>query len=231
MTPNSLLEACVYTGGTYLVFKASCWVHVKAKHSLWLHPVLLAMAVLIGMLTVYDIGFEQYQANTQLLNMLLGPATVALAIPLYDNLKHIVRLWRSILLATLSGAMVAALSALFLAKLFGADALLQKSLLVKSVTTPIAVGISESIGADPSLTIGLVLITGTIGCSLAPLIYKLLGIKDERVRGYGLGVIAHGFGTAQGVKESVTAGAFAGLAMTLTGITSALLLPLISPWL
>lgn len=160
---------------------------------------------------------------------LLGPATVALAIPLYAQFDRLRRLALPIGLSLLAGSLAAAFSAVLIGKLFGASTLTLISLAPKSATTPIAMGIAERLGGLPSLTAVLVILTGILGAICAGPLFRLLGIADPAVRGFALGITSHGIGTARAFQDSEQAGAFAALAMGLNGLATALLLPLLLP--
>ncbi|MCG5501823.1 LrgB family protein [Ectothiorhodospira lacustris] len=216
---------------TLVVFQLSLWLNRRLGGSMVLHPVLLSMALLIGILLLTGTDYDTYFAGAQFIHFMLGPATVALAIPLYENRHQIRQLLIPLLVAGVVGAFVAAGSAVMVAAALGADRVTLLSLAPKSVTSPIAMGIAEKLGGLPSLTAALVLLTGAIGCMLSPLLIRLLRIQDDRVKGFALGLSAHGFGTAQAFGISATAGAFAGLGLSLAGILTAFLLPGVAPWL
>ncbi|MCC5856684.1 MAG: LrgB family protein [Ectothiorhodospiraceae bacterium] len=216
---------------TLLVFRLSLWLNRLLGGSPVLHPVLLSMALLIGILLLTGTDYETYFDGAQFIHFLLGPATVALAIPLYENRHQIRALLLPLLAAGMGGAATAAISAVLIAGALGAGAPTLLSLAPKSVTSPIAMGVTEKLGGLPSLTAALVLLTGAIGCILAPVIIRLLRIRDDRVKGFAMGLSAHGFGTAQAFGISATAGAFAGLGLTLAGIMTAFLLPAVVGWL
>jgi putative effector of murein hydrolase len=135
-----------------------------------------------------------------------------------------------LILSLLVGTLVASLSALLIAHTLGASTATLASLAPKSVTTPIAMGISEKLGGLPSLTAVLVLLTGMVGAIFGPALFKRLSVRDDAIKGVALGVAAHGIGTARAFQLSDAAGAFAGLAMGLTALLSALLLPFLAPW-
>lgn len=196
-----------------------------------LNPVLLSMILIISLLLLTGTDYDTYFTGAQFIHFLLGPATVALAVPLYDHLPRIRALLLPIMVACVVGAVTAVVSALGIGLLLGGSTDLLLALAPKSVTSPIAIGIAEKIGGYPSLTAGLVLITGVIGCILAPPLFRLLRVEDDAVKGFALGLAAHGFGTAQAIQISMLAGAFAGLAMSLTGVVSSLLIPTIVGWL
>jgi putative effector of murein hydrolase len=160
-------------------------------------------------------------------HFLLGPATVALAVPLYLNRAEVRRALVPMLLALLAGSATAILCAVVMAKALGASAETVVSLAPKSATTPIAMAISEQLGGLPSLTAAMVIATGIFGALVATPILDLLRIKDLRGRGFAAGVAAHGLGTARAFQVHELAGTFAGIALGLNGIATALLAPLL----
>lgn len=216
-----LLSICLTMG----VYFAAEQIYIRCKRSPLAHPVLISIFSLMGLMTLLGIDYESYQKDTALIHFLLGPATVALAIPLYEQMGLIKKMAMPLLISCSVGALVASFSATLLGALFTGDQLLSLSLVAKSVTTPIAMGISESIGGSGSLTAGMVLITGAVGCLLVPYTLRIFRVRDDAIHGFILGLTAHGFGTAQAFEKSVTCGAFAGLAMSLTGVFSAFVLP------
>ena len=191
------------------------------------NPVATAIVLLVVFLVVARIPYPTYFASARLLHFLLGPATVALAIPLARELPRLRRLLWPVGAGLLAGNLAAACSAIFLAKILGASRQVTLSLAPKSVTTPIAMGISEKISGLPSLTAVLVISTGVIGAVMGPWFLDRLGIVDPTVRGTAMGVSAHGLGTAAIYQESSEAGAFSGLAMGLSGLITALTLPVL----
>lgn len=189
------------------------------------NPVAASIVLLVGLLEVTRLPYPTYFASARLLHFLLGPATVALAIPLARELPRLRQLLWPVGAGLLAGNLAAACSAIFLAKILGASTQVTLSLAPKSVTTPIAMGISEKIGGLPSLTAVLVITTGVIGAVLGPWFLDRLNIDDPTLRGTAMGVGAHGLGTAAIYQESSEAGAFSGLAMGLSGLITALTLP------
>lgn len=218
-----MLLALSATMGIYL---AAEQLYIRLRRSPLVHPVLVSIFVLMGVLTWLDWDYPTYQQDTAFIHFLLGPATVALAIPLYEQMSLIKKMAFALLVSCLVGAMVAAFSAALLSAFWTHETLLSLSFIAKSITTPIAIELSQGAGGSPSLTAGLVLLTGAIGCLLVPLTLKIMRVNDDAIHGFVLGLTAHGFGTAQAFEKSVTCGAFAGLAMSLTGVISAFILPL-----
>ncbi len=218
----------LWLAATFIVFQGAIWLNARLGSNPVLHPVLLAMAGLMLILLATGTDYDTYFEGAQFIHFMLGPATVALAIPLYDHRREIRALMMPLLVSGVVGASTAAISAVGVAWLLGADRLTLLSLAPKSVTSPIAMGVTEKLGGLPSLTAALVLITGSLGCILAPPLIRLLGIRDDKVKGFAMGLAAHGFGTAQAFGISATAGAFAGLGLSMAGVITALILPLLA---
>ena len=214
---------------TLVVFLFASWVNARAGKTPFLHPVLVSLSIIIVVLKVAEIEYVTYMEGGRYIHLLLGPAVVALAVPLYDNLATVKRLLLPLLVGCVSGAVIASASAIAIGAWFGLSDQILLTLAPKSVTSPIAIAIAEKVGGYPSLAAGLVLITGAMGCLIAPLVYKVLRIKDESVKGFVLGVGAHAMGTAYAFEYGMVAGAFGGLAMGMTGAFTAFMLPLLIP--
>jgi predicted murein hydrolase (TIGR00659 family) len=206
-------------------------VYRRFGRSPLLNPVLLAVIVLVLLLKLTGTPYANYFEGAQFVHFLLGPATVALAIPLFRQVQAVRRSLPALLLSILVGSATASLSAVLLAQLAGGDRQTLLALAPKSVTTPVAMGITERLGGLPSLTAVLVILTGILGAMLGPILLDLLRIRDERARGLALGTASHGIGTARALQISEVAGAFAGLAMGVNALVTALLLPLLWRWL
>jgi putative effector of murein hydrolase len=214
MTPR-LTEIWVYLSAspllwltaTLVAYQLAYWLfHRSGGHPL-ANPVAVAVLIIIATLT-------------------LGPATVALAVPLHAQRERLRRMLLPLAVALIAGSAAAAASAMAIAWSLGGSKPTLLSLAPKSVTAPIAMGIAERIGGLPSLTAVLVVSTGIVGAVLGPPLLRALKVRDDAVAGFAIGVAAHGIGTARALQISVTAGAFAGLAMGLNGLLTALLLPL-----
>jgi predicted murein hydrolase (TIGR00659 family) len=216
---------------TLVAYSAAYKLYELAGMRPLLHPVAVAVAMLIAFLQLSDIDYVDYFEGAQFVHFLLGPATVALAVPLYQQLPKLRRLWLPVIVATLVGVSVGALSAVALARLLGATLDTQLTLAPKSVTAPVAMGISEQIGGLPSLTAVLVVLTGILGAVIGGRLFALLGVRDDSVKGVAMGITAHGIGTARAFQLSTEMGAFSGLAMALSALASALLLPGLLNWL
>jgi len=189
------------------------------------NPVITSVAIVIGILSITDISYQDYFDGGQFIHFLLGPATVALAIPLYRQFSKLKKLWLPICISIFSGVIIGALSSVSIAWLLGASLKTQLSLAPKSVTAPVAMGISETIGGLPSLTAVLVVTTGIVGAVFGTKLLDWLGIKDDSIRGVAMGVTAHGIGTARAFQVSPEMGAFSGLAMAISAFATAVILP------
>lgn len=200
-------------------------VYEKTRWTL-LQPVLVAMLLIIGLLQVLALDVRSYLRHVDIFSLLLGPVIVALAVPLYLNLRHIRALWRPILLTLLLAGLLATLLGSALARLFGASEVLQLTLLSKSVTSPIAILVSAQIGGIPALAALCALLTGVLGGMLGPELLRRCGVHHPAAQGIALGLTAHAVGTARALQESETCGGFAALAMSLMGVSTAVLLPL-----
>ena len=216
---------------TLLAYQAGFWLYRKGNLNPLLNPVVLAVGVLVGMLLITGTDYRTYFDGAQFVHFLLGPATVALAVPLYNQFRQVRRSMGPLLASIVVGSLTASLSAVGVAWALGAAETTLISLAPKSVTTPIAMGISERLGGLPSLTAVLVILTGVIGAMLGPPLLTAMRIRDWRARGLAIGVASHGIGTARAMQVNEVAGAFAGLAMGLNALATAILLPLLWRWL
>lgn len=216
---------------TLLAYQGAFWIYRRSGNHPLANPVLIAVSVLVCFLLLTGTSYETYFAGAQFVHFLLGPATVALAIPLYTQLKRVKAMWLPVLVGLLVGSLSAALSAVAIGRLFGASLPSQLSLAPKSVTTPIAMGIAERIGGIPSLTAVLVIVTGIIGAVAARYVFDAVRLRDPAIRGFAIGIASHGIGTARAFQVNEQSGAFAALAMGLNGALTALLVPLIARWI
>ena len=191
-----------------------------------LNPVLLAVLALVALLSLTGTPYQRYFEGAQFVHFLLGPATVALAIPLWRQLDRLRGAWLAILVSLLVGSAAAAASAALIARALGGAPEVVASLAPKSVTAPVAMAISEKIGGLPSLTAVLVIATGVLGAMFGPPLLERLGVADRAAQGLAIGLASHGIGTARALQLNETAGAFAGLAMGLNALATSMLLPL-----
>jgi predicted murein hydrolase (TIGR00659 family) len=192
-----------------------------------LNPVLLASLAVIAALRLTHTPYSAYASSARLLLWLLGPATVALAVPLAHELPRLRQRAWPILASVCVGAFTAATSGFCLSRLTGANLALSRALALKSATTPIAMGVAEKVGAAPELTAVLVVCTGVLGATLGPLVLGAVGARAADARGIATGTAAHGIGTSSLYRSSPEASAYSGLGMALCGLVTALA----SPWL
>lgn len=216
---------------TLVAYQAAHWVWRRAGMTPLLNPVLLSILLIGGFLALTGAEYRQYFDGAQFIHFLLGPATVALAIPLYRQIRLLMQSAGAVLAGLVCGALTAALSAMGVAWALGASDQTIRSLAPKSVTVPIAMGISENIGGLPSLTAILVILTGILGSVVGAWLLDRFKITDERARGLAFGTASHGIGTARALQLGEVTGAFSGLAMGLTGLITAILVPILVRWL
>lgn len=214
---------------TLVVYGLAYRIYLYANSNPLLNPVAISVATLIIFLVIADIPYQDYFDGAQFVHFLLGPATVALAIPLYQQIDRLKALWLPILLTVICGVSLAALSAILIGRLFGGSEVTLLSLSPKSVTAPVAMGIAEKIGGLPSLTAALVVSTGILGAVIGTKLFDWMGVKDDTVRGIAMGVTAHGIGTARAFQVSAEMGAFSGLAMALSAFVTSVILPWLIP--
>ena len=212
---------------TLIAYQLGLWLHDRARESPLVNPVLVAICTVAALLYATNTDYSTYFDGAQFVHFLLGPATVALAVPLYRQFDRVRRSAGALLTALVVGSLTATASAIAIGWTLGASMSTLISLAPKSVTTPIAMGIAEELGGLPSLTAVLVILTGIIGAVLGTTVLRSVGVRDERATGFAMGLASHGIGTARALQISEVAGAFSGLAMGLNGLATAILLPLL----
>jgi predicted murein hydrolase (TIGR00659 family) len=224
------------------------WVYLSASPLLWLtitlaayaladriavffkrhpiaNPVLIAVSMVVALLWVTGTRYETYFDGAQFVHFLLGPATVALGLPLFEHRKTVIRSFWPILGALVAGGLTAVLSAVSIAWAMGVPRDVIVALAPKSVTAGIAMGIAREMGGEPSLTATLVIATGILGAIIVTPLMNAIGVKDWRARGFAAGLASHGVGTARAFQVNPLAGAFAGIAMGLNGLLTAMVVP------
>lgn len=215
---------------TLLAYQAAFWIYKRVGFHPLANPVLISVAILASLLLVTGTPYQAYFDGAQFVHFLLGPATVALAIPLHAQWPRLKSMAGPLLIALVAGSLTAALSAWGIGALLGGSRESLMSLAPKSVTTPIAMGVAERIGGLPSLTAVLVISAGIIGAVFGRGVMRRLNVSDHAVHGFAIGIASHGIGTARAFQVSEQAGAFAALAMGLNGLITAVSLPWIMPW-
>ncbi|MGY1637183.1 LrgB family protein [Geodermatophilus sp. SYSU D00742] len=212
---------------TLASYTAGSWLHRRSGSRAVFNPVLLAVVITSVVLAVTGIDYRTYFEGAQFVHFLLGPATVALAVPLYRQLPQIRRLALPLLTAVGVGSLTAIATAVAIPAALGADDQTLLSLAPKSATAPVAMGVSEQLGGAPSLTAVFTILTGITGAVLGGAVLDLVRVRDRRARGLAVGVVAHGIGTARKMQVDPISGAFAGLGLALNAVTTAALVPLL----
>lgn len=216
---------------TVCFFVIARWLYRRmGKHS-WMNPVLLTVLALVAVLLITDTPYNIYFEGAKFVHFMLGPATVALAIPLYRQWSSLKRHPIALTVSLLTGSLTAVLSAIFIARLGGVTEQALISIAPKSVTTPVAMGISESLGGLPSLTAVVVILTGILGASFGPWLLDKLNVTNPMAKGLAMGTASHGIGTGRAIYMGDVAAAFSGLAMGLNGLATTIFLPLLWGWL
>jgi len=218
---TSEVSILAFTLGIYV---GASWVYQKTKFAL-LHPVLVTIAVIIALLLIFKIDYLTYQIGSHLIDFMLGPSVVALGYALYTQVAMIKENAVSILTALFVGSVTGIGSVLIVAKVIGTTEMLAVTLAPKSVTTPIAMAISERFGGIPSLTAVVVIAIGIVGGIAGPWILRILSVDSKIAIGLALGASAHGLGTARAMELGAVEGAIGGLAIGIMGLMTALIAP------
>ena len=216
---------------TILTYLLAQKLFLKSGSLAILNPVAVSIIALIALLMLSRTPYERYFAGAQFLHFLLGPATVALAVPLFRQLPRLKAIWLPVFVSLGIGVLTGAFSAVAIGYVLGLDRMTLLSLAPKSVTTPVAMGISEALGGIPALTAAFVVFTGILGAVIGIRVLKVAGVTDESAVGIAMGVTAHGVGTARAFEEHPISGAFAGLAMALAAFETAVVLPAVFKWM
>ena len=240
MTPTlPITEIWVYLAGsplfalllTLVAYEAGVILYERAHRHPFANPVAIAVLIVAIGISLIDMPYAKYFEGAQFIHFLLGTATVALAVPIYqcrDSLRGKVL---PLLTSLLCGGAVSIVSAVAVARLLGADMTIQKAMMTKSVTAPIAMGVAERISASPTLTAVFAVTTGIIGAIIARYVFDALRMQAWWQRGFAIGVAANGIGTSRAMSINPEAGAFAGLAMGMHGVAGAVLIPLVADWI
>ncbi len=202
------------------------WLQKKTKLAI-LNPVLLSVISIICVLKILGLTYEDYNSGGRFISLFLGPATVALALPLYKNWHILKEKGLTLLAGVFVGSLVAILSVWFLSKLFDLDNEILLSLLPKSITTPIGMEVSRKIGGIPSLTVSVIVITGVIGNMLGTILFRVFRIKDPVAVGAAFGTSSHAIGTSKALEIGEVEGAISGVSIGLAGLMTSLIIPLL----
>ena len=209
-----------------IAFEIGLLVYRKTKFPLF-NPLLIAIALVISFLLIFDVDIDTYNKGGQFINMFLGPATVVLAVPLYKQLNMLKKHMMPILIGILFGSTVSVSSIILLASIFGMEKILTISLLPKSVTTPIGIEITTQLGGLVPVTVLAIVISGIIGAIIGPTICKVFKITDNVAIGIALGTASHAMGTSKALELGETEGAMGSLSIGIAGIITVFLAPII----
>nr|WP_246297705.1 LrgB family protein [Janibacter cremeus] len=212
---------------TLLAYRAGVWLRDRTGGHPLAQPVFIAAGLVMALLAAVDVEYETYMEGGLLIHVLLGPATVALAVPLHRQAHHLKEMLVPLLVALPVGAIVSIGSAVLTVRALGGDRALELTVAPKSATTPVAIGIADQIGGVPALVAVFTMLAGLLGAVLGPGLLDRLRIRDHRARGLALGAVSHGVGTSRALHDHPTEGAFAGLSMGLTALLTSLLVPVV----
>jgi predicted murein hydrolase (TIGR00659 family) len=215
---------------TIVAYLVSREIFLRTRLTL-LNPVFVSTITIILVLLAVGIHSEQYTPGRDLMTRLLGPATVALAVPLYRHRRLLVTYWASIALGIVCGSVATVVTVVLFARWASLDRMLVLAVAPKSVTTPVAIEIARILGTNMSITAVLVVATGMVGAMMGPRLLTALGVSDPVARGVAVGTTSHATGTAAILHEGETQGAMSAIAMALTAIFMAFLGPFLIPWL
>lgn len=207
------------------------WRLKRFKKLSWINPLLFSVILIIGLLVSLHIPYEAYKQGADIIHLFLGPITVVLAVPLYEHRDELLRHRLSIFTGTVLGSLSALISVFVLGHLFGLSDLFVRSLLPKSITTPIGISASEMLEGIVGLSVLSIVITGIFGALIAPLLFKVLRIKSSIAKGIALGTTSHAIGTAKAYEIDKLAGGMSGLSIALAGVISIVWIILLQAYL
>ena len=213
---------------TLLAYRLGVWLRDRTGHPV-AQPVLVGVVLLAATLVLLDVDYATYAEGTTIVTFLLGPATVALAVPLHRQLGRLRGYALPLVAGLLVGVVVSVGSAMVLVQLLGGDELLARTIAPKATTAPVAIALSRTIEGVAPLTAAIGITAGILGAVAAPTVLTWLRVREHRARGLATGAVSHGIGTSRMLHEDPVEGAFSGLAMGLTALATSLLLPLLVP--
>lgn len=216
---KEIVENSVFFGAAVSLVGYEIGLLVKKKfRRAILNPLLIGILCVMGVLSVCNISYEKYNEGAQYVSYLLTPATVSLAVPLYQQLSLLKRNFKAVAAGIVSGVLASLISVFLLAKLFGLSHEMYVTLLPKSITTAIGMGVSEEIGGIVTITVAVIIITGVLGNMIADVVYRIFRIKEPIAKGLGLGVSSHAIGTAKAMEMGQVEGAMSSLAIAVAGL-------------
>lgn len=223
ITSNPLFGVII----SLIAFEIGKFIFEKTKMAIF-NPLLIATLIVMGFLQIFNISVEDYMLGGNLIVFFLAPATVVLAIPLYQKMDLLKKYFIPIIGGGIVGAIVAIISVIILGKILGIDHQLLVSFMPKSITTPIGIELSKMLGGIPSITVFAIIITGITGNVTAPFIYTIFKIKNPIAKGLGLGISSHAVGTSRAIEMGEVEGAMSALAIVIAGILTIILAPILN---
>lgn len=221
---SALPAPVLWVALSLLIYSLSRLVYLRLRFPL-LHPVLVTIVLLILLLQATGIPYETYMEGGRFISFFLGPSVVALGVPLYLRLQEMKRNAPAMLAAVLFGSLVGIVSVVVPALMLGAPSVVVRSLAPKSITTPIAIVVAESVGGDASLSAAFVVLTGILGAVIGPVVLRIVGVRHPVAFGLAMGSAAHGIGTARALEQGTLQGAAGGLGICLCGVMTAIFTP------
>lgn len=221
---NDLMQECIFFGMaiSLLGYEVGLFVKKKLKKAIF-NPLLISVIVVILFLAVFHIDYETYNNGAKYLSYLLTPATVCLAVPLYQQLQLLKKNAKAVILGILSGVVTSLTCVLLLSKLFGLSHEQYVTLLPKSITTAIGMGVSEEMGGIVTITVSAIIITGILGNMMAEFVCKIFRITEPVAKGIAIGTSAHAVGTAKALEMGEIEGAMSSLAIAVAGLVTVVL--------
>ena len=229
---NEFLQDSIFFGVFISIVTYEIGALIKRKWNVAIfNPLLISIALIIIFLVLFDVDYDTYEFGAKYLSYFLTPATVALAVPLYEQIEPLKHNWKAIIAGIFSGALTSALCVLILSIVMGLDHKQYVTLLPKSITTAIGMGVSEEMGGIVTITVAVIVLTGVLGNVIADLVCKVFKIEEPIARGLALGTSAHAIGTAKAMEMGETEGAMSSLAIAVAGLLTAVAAPLFAGWI
>lgn len=209
-----------------ICFEIGLYTYKKTKLPL-LNPLLICITLIVIILLSSNISLDSFNKGGKLISFFLGPATVVLAVPLYNKLETIKEYAIPIALGVTVGSITAIFSIFYISKFFGLTSELTLSLVPKSITTPIGIEVSKVIGGVPAITVAAIIITGIMGAVISPIVCRIFKITDKIAIGISIGTSSHAIGTTKAIEMGETEGAMSGLAIGIAGLITSFLAPIL----
>lgn len=213
---------------TLSAYLAAYWLHQRLGRPGVLSPVLVTTAIVASVLLATGLPYETYLEQVGLLTMLLGPATVALALPLLRNGKALISSGPAVIVALIAGGFFSILITVGMLQLFGVGEEVLRAALPRSVTSPVGLSIAEALQASVPLAVVLTMVSGVLGAAFGPALLSLARVRDERARGFAVGLTSHGIGTSRVLADSTVAGGWSSAAMVLNALVMTIVLPIVA---